>query len=292
MSLIVSQIQRFSLEDGPGIRTTIFLKGCNFNCLWCHNPEALDSHATLGVNASKCDGCLRCISICPEFALKYLDDGIHINRECCTACGKCVPECYQGVFSLCGVSYEPERLLEEVLEDSPYFKASQGGVTFSGGEPFLQMPDLVAILSLCKQASLSVIVQTNLSLPFFESVKFVDHYMVDLKIMDNQKHRKWTGSSNEQVLSNLKALDALGCSYEVRTPIVPFVNDTENDVLQIVDFVKTLKNIKRYRLIGYHPLGIPKYKQFGVPLEYDAPLGLESIGFYRIKALVKKEMGV
>ncbi len=292
MSLIVSRIQRFSLEDGPGIRTTIFLKGCNFRCLWCHNPEALDSHATLGVNAEECDGCLRCISRCPESALQYFDDSIHLDRERCTSCGKCISECYRGVFSLCGISYEPEKLLEEILEDLPYFKASQGGVTFSGGEPFLQMPDFLAMLKICKQASLSVIVQTNLSLPFMDSMKFVDHYMVDLKIMDNVKHRKWTGSSNEQVICNLKTLDAMRCSYEVRTPVVPFMNDTEEDIHQIIGFIKTLKHVKRYRLIGYHPLGIPKHKQFGVPLEYNVSRGLESGTLDELQALVEKEMGV
>ena len=290
MDLIVSKIQRFSLEDGPGIRTTIFLKGCNLRCRWCHNPEALASHPILGVDASLCDGCLRCITMCPQQALSYKDQTIQVDRNLCNNCGLCVKECFRGVFSLCGSYHTAEDLFTKIVEDLPYYTHSGGGVTFSGGEPLMQLTALMPLLKRCNEQGISTIMQTNLSLRFEESVPYVDHYMVDLKTMDNEKHQAWIGANNAEVLENLQKLDAMGASYEVRTPIIPHFNDTADDVLALVAFVKTLRYCKHYRLLAYHSLGLPKYTQFGISVPYDHSQGLDASVYKGLQDLVEKEM--
>ncbi|MGE4454750.1 MAG: glycyl-radical enzyme activating protein [Sphaerochaeta sp.] len=290
MDYIVSKIQRFSLEDGPGIRTTVFLKGCNFSCKWCHNPEAIGYEPVLGVDATRCDGCLRCLPYCPTHALSYEQETIKVDRSRCNNCGICVDECFKQVFSLCGTRYSEDSLFAEIVEDTLYFERSGGGVSFSGGEPLVQLPALLSILKRCKDAKIHTLVQTNLSLPFEESLPYVDHYMVDLKVMDPEKHRQWIGKDNLAVLRNIRNLDNSGACYEIRTPIIPGFNDTEEDVLKIVSFVKELSHCKRYRLLGYHPLGLPKYSQFGVTATYDYPQALDAAVLRHLQNLVEKEM--
>ena len=170
MGVMVSRIQRFSLEDGPGIRTTVFLTGCNFRCVWCHNPESIANHPLLGVDGSLCDGCQRCIPYCPHHALSMVGSTIAVDRKTCDNCGLCVPECYRGVFSLCGRLYANDSLATAIQEDLPYYKSSKGGVTFSGGEPLCQLEGLLAVLKSCKQKGIHTVLQTNLSLPFEQTI--------------------------------------------------------------------------------------------------------------------------
>lgn len=290
MGVMVSRIQRFSLEDGPGIRTTVFFSGCNFRCVWCHNPESLAGHPILGIDSSLCDGCQRCLSFCPQHALSIVGSTITVDRKMCDNCGLCVPECYRGVFSLSGRLYDTDSLVDAIEEDLPYYIRSNGGVTFSGGEPLCQLEGLLAVLKSCREKGIHTILQTNLSLPFEQTIPYVDHYMVDLKIAADAKHQAWIGQGNSAVLRNIKELDRYNVSYEIRTPVVPQCNDTKDDILEIVKFLKQLKHLKRYRLLGYHPLGLPKYEQFGLPVQYDVRQGMDSSALKVLEQIVEKEM--
>jgi pyruvate formate lyase activating enzyme len=177
-----------------------------------------------------------------------------------------------------------------IIEDLPYYTSSGGGLTLSGGEPLAQLPELLPLLKRCKDEAVHTVMQTNLSLPFEESVPYVDHYLVDLKTMDNEKHKAWIGGDTAAVLNNLQKLDQIGSSYEVRTPVIPYFNDTEEAILSLAAFVKTLKNCKRYRLLGYHSLALPKYTQFGISLAYDISQGLDSSVLSRLQDLIEREI--
>lgn len=221
------------MEDGPGIRTVVFFKGCPLHCAWCHNPE--------------------CISYEKE-TLYY--------PEKCIECGQCEKGCYSGARTICGKELTPEEVLSVILQDQPYY-GKDGGVTLSGGEP-LSHPDFVKkLISLCKKAGISVGMETSLYRFDGEILSRLDILMTDIKTMDNEIHKRYTGIGNTEILENLKKADQLNVPIIVRTPIVPGINDTAENVKETVGFLSSLKNVVKYELLPYHPLGVSKSKALG-----------------------------
>lgn len=260
---ILFDIQRCSLVDGPGLRTTVFLKGCNLRCRWCHNPESQSFAPQLFFRASKCKGCGRCRDICPH------------HLESCELCGKCALYCPGGARELCGREESIESVLEEVMKDRMYYDASGGGVTVSGGECMLQIEPLAEFLRLCKEAGIQTAADTAGSVPwesFLSVIPYTDLFLYDLKCFDEALHRENTGVSNRLILENLRRLAKLDKDkITVRIPVVPGVNDTREEMEGMASFLDEI-GVKSVELLPYHRLGEHKYEDLGQKHEsFDVP---------------------
>ncbi len=236
---IIADIQRASVHDGPGLRTTVFFKGCPLRCEWCHNPE--------------------CISSTPE-TLLYPDK--------CIGCGRCAEGCYSGARVLCGREMTSDALLAEILLDKAYY-GKDGGVTFSGGEPLLQKDFLLEIIGKCKAEGVNTAVETSLFI--YDETVFcsLDLVMADLKIWDNETHRRYTGVPSDVIKEHFARLDKLGVPIIARTPIIP---EIEQGISEISEFLGGLENVIKYELLPYHPLGESKRAALGLaPSEFSVP---------------------
>ncbi len=269
---IISRLQRFSTHDGNGIRSTIFLKGCNLHCKWCHNPESINCNPQLSYRKELCRRCYSCVPRCPAGALQRGSDCIFIDFIKCTGCFSCVQHCYTNALESCGVWWSSQETVEKLLVDKIYYKNSKGGVTFSGGEPYMQSVFLLKVLRQLKQENIHTVVQSAMMVPFdrcvLDTIPLVDHFMIDLKIWDSLEHKKWVGKKNNLLIENIRRLDELGSCFEIRTPLIPGVTDSVENISSIATFVKSLRTPVAYTLIPYHPLGMPKYEYFGIPLKY------------------------
>jgi len=263
MKGIVTDIQRFSLNDGAGIRTTVFLKGCNMRCSWCHNPETISAHSQLMFYENKCIGCGKCFQVCPQGAHKMVDGKHVIDRDLCVNCGKCTESCYAEALVMCGKLMSTDDVMRQVRQDKAYYDASHGGVTISGGEVLCNSAFAEELADKCHEEGIEVAIETNLSIPFekvqslFEKVDFI---MCDLKIFEDKLHKKYTGISNKVVLENMKKLDTLNKPVIVRTPLIPGVTDTKENICAIAEYIKDMKNLQRYELLNFNPLGEGKYR--------------------------------
>ena len=270
---LITNVQRFSIHDGPGIRTTVFLKGCPLRCFWCHNPETWRPEPEVQFFPSRCIGCSACLERCPQ-GVHALVDGQHtLQRTLCRACGRCVETCYAEALVMCGRWWEAEELLAELLRDRPFYEQSGGGITLSGGEPLLQQAFSLRVLQLCKQAGLHTAVETAAVCRWRDLaglLPWIDLLMVDLKHMDEARHRSVTGASNRRVLANLRRIGTMGVALVVRTPVVPGVNDTPEAVAAIAGFVRGLPNLLYYELMGFHRLAGGKYQSLGLANPADA----------------------
>lgn len=258
----VTNIQRFSIHDGPGIRTTVFLKGCNLRCFWCHNPETLKPQPELQIVASRCIGCGECFRRCPQGA-HVIEDGVRkFRRDLCTACGACAETCYAGALEIVGEVKTVAQVVQEVLRDRAFYETSGGGVTISGGEPLLQHDFTYGILARCRQEGVPTAIETALNFPWERVASLLpvtDLVMMDIKIMDSARHREYTGVPNERILANVLRLGEEQKPLIVRTPIVPGINDTVEDVSAIAAFVAELPNLVYYELLPFHPMATSKY---------------------------------
>ncbi len=227
---MITEIQRFSVHDGSGIRSTVFFKGCPLSCAWCHNPE--------------------CISF-EQQELFY--------PEKCIGCGRCAEGCYSGARVICGREMSTDEVLEEIRRDKQYY-GKDGGVTFSGGEPMVQREFIRELIDACKSEGIGCAMETSLIYFDEEIFKRLDLIMADLKIFDSELHKKYTGVGNEQIKENLKRLDKLGIPMMIRTPVIP---EIEQGIRNISEFARTLENAVRYELLPYHPLGSSKRSAMG-----------------------------
>ncbi len=268
----IFNIMRFSINDGPGIRTTVFLKGCPASCRWCHNPEALSGDIQLMYREDRCCRCGDCSTACPQGAISLRNGEITVDRELCRQCGVCVETCYAEARELVGRRIRTSELMEEISKDAPFFEESHGGVTFSGGEPLQQHEFLYELLEACKRRGIHTAVDTTGYAPpaiLRRIAELAELFLYDLKLMNNLRHRELTGISNEVILQNLKDLVLRGKQVLIRVPLVPGMNDSLEDFREMGRFVATLPGIKEIELLQYHASGVGKYKRLG--LKYSLP---------------------
>ena len=266
-------IQQFSTEDGPGIRTTVFLKGCPLHCAWCHNPEGISPHPDLMWYEVRCIGARECLRVCPENALALTPQGMQIDRARCTACGKCSNACPAAALEVIGKEHTPTELMALLVKDRVFYETSGGGITFSGGEPMQQFDFLYDVLGLCKDAGLHVALDTCGAVAwerFSHLLPMVDLVLLDLKMMDAVRHQASTGVSNELILENARRIAGVGKPMWIRTPIIPGFTDDRANIESLALFIhKELPTVERWDLLAYTNLGTPKYHRL------DLPYGLE-----------------
>lgn len=268
---LVSKVQRFSIHDGPGIRTTVFLKGCPLRCFWCHNPETWRPQPELQVFPERCIGCGACFERCPQQAHAMVAGQRQFRRELCRACGRCAETCYAEALVMVGRWYMPEELLEELVRDRAFYETSGGGVTLSGGEPLQQRRFALRLLQLAREAGLHTAIETAALgrwQDLAELLPYLDLWLIDIKHLDDAAHRATTGASNRSILANARRLAATGRPLIVRTPVVPTVNDTVEAIGAIAAFIARFPNLLYYELIPFHGLAEGKYRSLG--LEYRA----------------------
>jgi pyruvate formate lyase activating enzyme len=283
VSGLVFDIQRFSVHDGPGIRTTVFLKGCSLHCFWCHNPEGLRMTPEVQFLPNRCLGCGACVAAC-EHDGQHLDDGVRsFERERCVACGACVEACVTEALTLAGKKMTAEAVVAEVMRDRVFYETSGGGVTLSGGEPALQPDFAREILAQCKTQGLHTAIETCGNIPWASLeglLSVTDLVMMDLKHVDSEKHRAATGAGNERILANARQLALTRKPLIFRTPVVPGVNDTPAEIEAIAAFVRELVSLRAissngngpaeisWELLPFHRLAADKYRSLG--LDYRA----------------------
>ena len=277
----VTDIQRFSVHDGPGIRTTVFLKGCSLRCFWCHNPECMNPAPEIQVFPERCIGCRACVAVCTREALVARDGNLDYAREKCGACGQCAEVCYAGARALVGKRMTVDEVTAEVLRDAPFYEHSGGGVTISGGEPILQRDFCHAVLERIKSEGTHTALETAGNYPWgalAELLDVTDLVMMDIKHISADRHRETTGVANNRILDNARRLAHTDKPVLFRTPIVPSVNDTPEEVRAIATFVAELTELRAggrrsvedtnigLELVPFHPLGADKYR--GLSIDY------------------------
>ncbi len=254
---VIFDIQRYSVHDGPGIRTVVFCKGCPLRCLWCQNPESWRRASEIGFAPERCIGCHHCEEACPEGAI--LSGEKRIDRTRCSVCGECVDTCYAEALRWVGEEWSGEELLAEVSKDRAFYEDSGGGVTLSGGEPLLQIDFVEGFCSRCREEGLSVAVETCGAVPFdsFRRIlPFVDLFLFDVKAIDSSLHEAWTGSGNDRILSNLEKLRESGARVIPRVPIVPEHTAIPSNLNQIATHLAG--SFPEVHLLPYHGLGESK----------------------------------
>ena len=254
---VIFDIQRYSVHDGPGIRTVVFFKGCPLRCRWCQNPESLQRSPELGFLLEQCIGSGSCEKVCPEGAI--LSGPKRVDRARCTLCGECVKVCYAEALKMIGGELGEDELMDEVLRDRPFYEDSGGGVTLSGGEPLLQIDFVETFCSRCRDEELSVVVETCGAVPFasFQRIlPFVDLFLFDIKAIDSSLHKAWTGSSNQTILSNLEKLEKSGAPVVPRVPIVPNYTAIPSNLKQIA--ARLEGSFSEVHILPYHRWGESK----------------------------------
>ena len=259
----VYNIQRYCVDDGPGIRTTVFLKGCPLKCIWCANPESQKLTPEVGYRASICKKCGKCIAACPQNAIRIENDQIKINRTICENCGDCVEACIPGAQGFYGKKMTVGEAYKQVERDLTYYITSNGGVTLSGGEPLMQADFSEALLRKCRNEGIHTCVETcgfasmdqlNKVLPF------VSLFLYDLKHMDSKIHQQLTGSTNEPILRNLKIIADKGTALTIRIPLIPTCNDSEQNLNAMANFLSDLNTPISVEVMPYHNYGENKYE--------------------------------
>jgi pyruvate formate lyase activating enzyme len=266
----ILSIMRFSLHDGPGIRTTVFFKGCPLRCIWCHNPESQSINQELAYNDEKCTSCAECVKVCPNRA-QYMQDGKHIfNRSLCTVCGKCAEVCMYDSLKLTGKEMSVDDVMAEVVKDVPYYASSGGGLTVSGGEPLMQPEFLIELLSSAKEKKIHTCIETcgfTSRSVIAKTMPLVDYYLFDFKANDANKHKQLTGFDNDAIIANLDYLLNENATVELRCPIVHGLNDGYTDLKKLFELEKRYPALKKITLMPYHSTGNSKYQHFGYDYE-------------------------
>ncbi|MBA4383391.1 MAG: glycyl-radical enzyme activating protein [Anaerolinea sp.] len=263
---MIFDIKKYSINDGPGIRTTVFFQGCPLACQWCHNPESQPHTSVLMYRLNRCVLCGECIGVCKHQSIT-INSKVETDRSTCEVCGACVLACYNGAREVSSYQASVDQVMSEVLRDIPFYEGSGGGVTFSGGEPLLQHRFLLELLRACRECDLHTVVDTSgyAAWDTLNSIRgVVDLFLFDLKMMDEEHHIQYTGVSNRLILSNLKQLAEAGSSIYIRIPLIPGINDDEANLRESGEFIRALPNITGVELMGYHDLAAAKYDALGI----------------------------
>jgi len=265
---IIFDIKRYAIHDGPGIRTTVFMKGCSLACRWCHNPEGIDPAPFLAYKKERCIRCAECVESCPEQALFLDSEGVVSSGSPCTNCFTCTEICPCEAREKVGRKLTARELLSEIQKDIPFYDTSGGGVTFSGGEPLMQAEFLIELLTLCGDEHIHRAVDTS-GYASCETLMAVaghsDLFLYDLKMMDSDKHEKFTGVSNHLILDNLVRLARERVDIIIRIPLIPGVNDDVKNLDCTGSFLNRLPGVEKVHVLPYHDFQKTKYTRFEMP---------------------------
>ncbi|MBN1376464.1 MAG: glycyl-radical enzyme activating protein [Dehalococcoidia bacterium] len=263
---LIFSIQRYSIHDGPGIRTTVFFKGCPLRCRWCSNPESINPYPELIFRVARCDGCGRCISVCAPAALSPGQGCVQLDRGKCDLCLQCLDTCFAEALEVTGRYYGLEEVLDECLKDAPFYGNSGGGVTLSGGEPLNQPSFAINLLKLCKENGLHTTLDTCGYIKWEvleQALPYTDLVLYDIKHMDPETHKNWMGVSNELILENLQRISLMQKNrIWIRIPVIPGVNDSPGNIEKTARMAAGL-SVEKLSLLGYHEWGKPKYDAVG-----------------------------
>jgi pyruvate formate lyase activating enzyme len=290
----VFNIERCAIEDGKGIRTVVFLKGCSLRCLWCANPESQSFTSEVIYNENLCNGCGKCITSCNKGAVKFdLEYGYISDSDLCIACSDCIDACLYNARTLSGIEMTSRNLIKELVKDEAYFKESGGGVTFSGGEPLFQSAFIRESAIALKERDIPILIETcgHVSRKHIEEIIDVTEVIYfDIKTMDSEKHRKLTGEGNELILDNLIYLDKhFKGELVVRYPYIPDMNDSEKDIDQAIEFVEGLTSVQEMAFLPYHRLGLPKYRGLGREYHMGKRISLKKNDLYPLLERYKEK---
>lgn len=256
-------IQKYSIHDGPGIRTTVFFKGCPLKCWWCHNPESQNYQHDIMYYDERCTGCGICIKRCPQEALSFVNGKVVRDINKCELCGICTDFCPNSAREYVGRDVTVAELMREINKDAIFYEQSGGGVTFSGGEPMTQAPFLLQMLRACKEKGYHTTVDVSGYGKWedFESIlNYVDLFLFDVKLMNDEAHKKYMGLSNEGIFNNLKKLSGAGANMYVRMPLIAGINDDDDNIRLSIDFLKSI-DLQQVNLLPYHKMGMEKYRR-------------------------------
>ena len=268
----IFDIRKYSIHDGPGIRTAVFFKGCPLECGWCHNPEGHAIHPELIFRNTRCILCDDCLTVCPNDAVTRQGNAIQIDRTRCKVSGECAAVCNAEALQVIGKKMTVQQVIAEIERDTVFYEQSGGGVTFTGGEPLAQPLFLLDLLAACRERGISVALDTCGYAPWPVLNKIsplVDLFLYDLKLIDEPRHHQWTGVSNKLILSNLRQLLEGGLKILIRIPIIPGINDDEENLRQTGTFLASLPNVPPLELLPYHDIAQGKYA--GLGREYKLP---------------------
>ncbi len=262
----VLDIKRYAIHDGPGIRTTVFLKGCPLACEWCHNPESQRERPEILYYQERCTLCGACVLACENAAISIAGGHLALDQSLCVGCGDCVTACPNGARELAGRQMSVEQVVSEVVKDTLFYEESGGGVTFSGGEPLLQAGFVRAVAARCAELDIHTALDTSGFAPERELIKVadvIDLFLYDVKTVDDAAHLAYTGVSNRSILCNLQILDEMGKRIWIRFPLVPGVNDGERSLSDMIDLIGPLKSVEGVQVLPYHRAGAGKYVHLG-----------------------------
>jgi len=265
-SALIFNIQKFSVHDGPGIRTTVFFKGCPLTCQWCHNPESQRYGQEILSHSNRCTSCGQCIKSCRQKAILMVDGQVFYDLSRCTYCGVCAENCCNNAREVVGKSYTVPQLMVEIAKDRPFYEQSGGGVTLSGGEVMTQIEFALDLVKACREQGISVVVDTCGYAPpenFSRILEYIDVFLYDIKLIDSKEHRQYTGKDNALILENLKMLSSSGANISLRLPLIEKINTDNEHIQQILDFIAMLR-IGFIYLLPYHDMAIGKYQQWNI----------------------------
>jgi pyruvate formate lyase activating enzyme len=265
--MLVFDIKRYAINDGPGIRITLFMKGCPLSCVWCHNPEGISPRKEKLYTKKKCIGCGTCVEACPQKALTLTPEGIVTDEQLCTLCGTCAEVCPALAMEISGTEYSTQQLMKEIEKETLFMDRSEGGVTFCGGEPLMHPDKLLELLRLCGEQGIHRVVDTTLfarSEVVREVMEHSELFLVDLKQMDSEKHRQFCGVPNELILANLRLVAEAGHQFHIRIPLIEGVNADEENITRSAAFLASLPWERRtVNLLPYHDIGKGKHEKMG-----------------------------
>lgn len=287
---IVFNIQRYSIDDGPGVRTTVFMKGCPLACLWCSNPESQSGLPEVTYRYTSCKRCGTCVKVCPEQAVTLSNDGVHIDRVKCTVCGECVKNCLPEALQISGKRMTLDEVWKVVKKDADYYEASGGGVTASGGEILAQADFVAALFKRCREAGYHTCADTSGfgdPAALLKILEYADLVYFDLKHMDPEAHRQYMGQSNELILNNLELVVKTGVPLVIRAPLIPGYNNSDENLRAMAAKVAEIAKDSVVNLLPYHRYGANKYRMIDMTYQLEDVPELTSDELLHAKEIIE-----